>query len=103
MLSLLLLALLSAGLLVGWRWLRAHPEHDPFAPFDLAQPRGWATHRKLVGLAGEDEACFAVFDRAGERYARREQPNGRNFGRLFDRANVVHAEMRALVGRHVRR
>lgn len=63
--------LLSIVAMRAMMWLRAHPEHDPFAPFDLAQPRGWATHRKLVRLAGEDEACFAVFDRAGERYARR--------------------------------
>nr|WP_243853769.1 extensin family protein [Sphingopyxis panaciterrae] len=63
-----LLALAAIG---AMQWLRDHPEHDPTARFELAQPRGWATHAKLVALAGDDSACFAAFDRAKAGYLRR--------------------------------
>lgn len=63
--------LLGFGAVRALEWLRAHPEHDPFARFELAQPKGWATHRKLVNLARDDDACFAALDRAGAGYERR--------------------------------
>lgn len=63
--------LLALGAIGAMQWLRAHPEHDPTARFELAQLQGWATHRKLVDLAGDDTACFAAFDRAGAGYLRR--------------------------------
>ncbi|MCW5646040.1 MAG: extensin family protein [Sphingopyxis sp.] len=53
------------------QWVRDHPEHIPTARFELAHPQGWATHRKLVGLVGDDAACFAALDRAGAGYERR--------------------------------
>jgi hypothetical protein len=63
--------LLALGAIRAMQWVRAHPEHIPTARFELAQPQGWATHRKLVDLAGDDAACFAAFDRAGAGYLRR--------------------------------
>lgn len=65
-------ALFFAVVAVGaMQWLRDHPQHNPTARFELAHPQGWATHRKLVALAGDDAACFAAFDRAGAGYERR--------------------------------
>jgi hypothetical protein len=63
--------LLTIGAIFGMQWVRAHPEHVPGAPFELAHPQGWATHGKLVRLAVDDAACFAVLDRAGAGYLRR--------------------------------
>src|SRR3546814_12452095 len=53
------------------QWVRDHPEHFPGARFELAHPRGWATHGKLLALANDDAACFAAFDRAEAGYLRR--------------------------------
>lgn len=63
--------LLTLGAILGMQWVRDHPEHIPTARFELRHPQGWATHRKLVALAGDDTACFAAFDRAGAGYLRR--------------------------------
>ena len=63
--------LLTIGAIFGMQWVRAHPEHVPGASFELAHPQGWATHGKLVRLAVDDAACFAVLDRAGAGYLRR--------------------------------
>ena len=63
--------LLTIGAIFGMQWVRDHPEHFPGARFELAHPRGWATHGKLVALANDDAACFAAFDRAEAGYLRR--------------------------------
>lgn len=63
--------LLALAAIWAMQWLRDHPEHNPTARFELTQPRGWATHAKLVDLAGDDSACFAAFDRAQAGYLRR--------------------------------
>lgn len=63
--------LLSLAAIRAMQWVRDHPEHDPAARFELAHPQGWATRRKLIGLAGDDAACFAAFDRANAGYERR--------------------------------
>lgn len=63
--------LLTIAAIRAMIWLRAHPEHDPTARFELAQPQGWATRRKLLSLVQDDAACFAAFDRAGAGYQRR--------------------------------
>ncbi|WP_447761703.1 extensin-like domain-containing protein [Sphingopyxis panaciterrae] len=63
--------LLALGAIRAMQWIRDHPEHMPTARFELAHPQGWATHAKLVGLAGDDAACFAAFDRAKAGYLRR--------------------------------
>lgn len=61
---LIVLTLLAAALLAGWRWIKAHPEHDPFAPLDLAQPVGMATPAKLAALRGDVGECRAVLARS---------------------------------------
>ncbi|MCA0209804.1 MAG: extensin family protein [Proteobacteria bacterium] len=63
--------LVTLGAVLAMQWVRDHPEHNPAARFELAQPQGWATHRKLAALARNDSACFAAFDRAGAGYLRR--------------------------------
>lgn len=63
--------LLAFAAVRGVQWVRDHPEHFPGARFELAHPQGWATHGKLVALASDDAACFAVFDRSGAGYLRR--------------------------------
>lgn len=63
--------LLTFAVVRAAEWLRAHPQHNPYARFELAHPQGWATHRKLAALVRDDAACFGAFDRAGARYERR--------------------------------
>src|SRR3546814_5144852 len=62
--------LLTIGAIFGMQWVRDHPEHFPGARFELAHPRGWATHGKLVALANDDAACFAAFDHADRKSTR---------------------------------
>src|SRR3546814_6889828 len=47
--------LLTIGAIFGMQWVREHPEHFPGARFELAHPRGWATHGKLVALENRTE------------------------------------------------
>ena len=63
--------LLTIGAILGMQWVRDHPEHIPTARFELTQPQGWATHRKLTALVDDNSACFAAFDRAGAGYEHR--------------------------------
>ncbi|MBB6425485.1 extensin family protein [Sphingopyxis sp. JAI128] len=63
--------LLTIGAIRAMEWLRANPQHNPAARFELAHPQGWATEGKLRALVSDDAACFAAFDRAGEGYERR--------------------------------
>jgi hypothetical protein len=51
-------------LYLPYDWLQRHPQHNPFAPFSLSHPPGWATQQKLAGLRDPD-ACFAVLEAAG--------------------------------------
>lgn len=48
----------------GWRWLSAHPEHNPWAPLRLGDPIGWATARKLAHLRAEPASCRAFLGRS---------------------------------------
>lgn len=66
----------------GRQWLDDHPQHDPWAPLDLDNPRGYATAMKIGALRSDIPACRAVLDRsdvafevlepAGEDACRRE-------------------------------
>lgn len=61
----IVLALVLLGLAVTARsWLAAHPEHDPWAPLDLDDPRGWATEAKLRALRSDPATCRAVLQRS---------------------------------------
>lgn len=59
-------ALIVACLMLAARgWLHDHPQHDPSAPLDLADPPGWATGGKLAALREDRETCRAFLDRSG--------------------------------------
>jgi hypothetical protein len=61
--------LIAAGIGVAAHgWLRAHPEHNPWAPLNLNDPPGWATKRKIAELRGDPAECRAVLDRSGIAY-----------------------------------
>ena len=80
----LVIALFVAGalFLAGHGWLEGNPQHNPWAPLDLNDPRGWATQRKLAALRRDPAECRAVLERseiaftalpaAGEGACRRE-------------------------------
>ncbi len=59
------LLILAAFALTVRGWIVAHPEHNPWAPLDLADPPGWATERKLAALRSDPGECRAVLERSG--------------------------------------
>ena len=54
----------AAMVLAGRGWLKDHPQHDPFTPLDLRDPRGWATQTKLDALRSDPAACRAVLEQS---------------------------------------
>lgn len=63
------LVLVLAGLFVSARsWLAAHPEHNPWAPLDLNDPKGWATQQKLLDLREDVALCRSVLERSEVRF-----------------------------------
>ncbi len=66
--GLILLLALAAGW-GGWRWLQAHPEHDPWEPLALTQPIGWATSDKLAALVPDGAACRELLQRSDVHFA----------------------------------
>lgn len=73
-------------------WLHDHPEHDPWAPLDIADPAGWATARKLTALRHEPGECRAFLERSSIGFESLE-PTGEGACRREDR--VVLADDRA--------
>jgi hypothetical protein len=63
-----LLVILAALVLAGWRWIADHPQHNPFAPLDLRDPVGMATGAKLAGLRNDVDECRAVLERSQVAY-----------------------------------
>lgn len=57
--------MLGGVFLAGRAWLHDHPQHNPWAPFDLNHPTGWATHYKLTELRKNPAECRVVLDRSG--------------------------------------
>lgn len=56
--------LIIAGLVLAARgWLHDNPQHDPWAPLELAHPPGWASAMKLAALRDDTAACRAVLNR----------------------------------------
>jgi hypothetical protein len=88
------LGLLMGGalLLAGRAWLAAHPQHDPWAPLDLRDPPGWATQRKLASLREDPDACRAVLERSGIRFAALA-PEGEGECRREDRTVLSEAPL----------
>ncbi len=62
--KLAILLVIIALLLAGRVYLAENPQHNPWAPLDLRDERGWATATKLAALRGDIEACRAVLDRS---------------------------------------
>jgi len=62
--------LLLAGLV--WAWQAGHlalpPEHDPWAPLDVAAEPNWLTGTKLRRAKGDATACLAALARTGVRF-----------------------------------
>jgi hypothetical protein len=60
-----LLALVPGVLaILGWQWLTAHPQHNPWAPLDLNDLPGMATAAKLARLRSDVTECRAVLARS---------------------------------------
>ncbi|WP_234028959.1 hypothetical protein [Aurantiacibacter spongiae] len=55
---------IAALFLAARTWLTDHPQHDPTAPLDLRDPRGWTTEGKLASLAEDPAQCRQVLDRS---------------------------------------
>jgi hypothetical protein len=84
---LILLLLLIGGAWFGWRWLERHPQHNPYAPFSLAHPIGWATSDKLTALVETPFACRSILTEGGVRFT--TQPAiGTGECRLNDRTRL---------------
>jgi hypothetical protein len=62
------LGLLVAAIL-AWQWLLAHPQHNPWAPLDLNDPPGLATHAKFARMKGDVAECRAVLQRSKVTFA----------------------------------
>lgn len=57
--------LVLLALLLGARvFLAENPQHNPWAPLDLRDERGWATQAKLSSLRGDPESCRGVLERS---------------------------------------
>jgi len=65
---LILIAIAGLLLFAGWSWLKAHPQHDPWAPLDLRDPVGMATATKLAALRGDTAECRTVLERSSVTY-----------------------------------
>ncbi len=82
------LLLVLGGLFVAARsWLAAHPEHDPWAPLDLNDPKGWATQKKILALREDVPRCRAVLERSRVSF-RVLEPVGENDCRREDRTRL---------------
>lgn len=55
---------LVAFVYAGWIWLQENPQHNPWAPLDLRQERGWATSAKLELTRENVDTCRAVLTRS---------------------------------------
>ncbi|QNE33157.1 extensin family protein [Sphingomonas sp. NBWT7] len=62
------LAIAAVLALIGYGWIRNHPQDTPWAPLDLTQPIGMFTGRKLAALGEDFPRCRALLDRAGVGY-----------------------------------
>lgn len=59
------LLIIGALVLAARGWLADHPQHDPFAPLDLRDPRGWATQAKIDALRSDPAQCRSVLEGSG--------------------------------------
>lgn len=86
---LVLLLLILGGLALALRgWLHDHPQHNPWAPLELAHPPGWASGMKLAALRDDPNACRAVL-RRGEVAFTALPPQGEGQCRRDDRTSLT--------------
>lgn len=91
---LVMLLLVAAGAaLAALAWLHDHPEHNPWAPLNLADPPGWATDGKFTALRRDRGECRAFLARSGIE-AEALPPTGKNACRREDR-QVLAAPVQA--------
>ena len=84
----ILAVLIVAALFVAGRsWLAEHPEHDPYAPLDLNDPKGWATQQKIRALRDDIPACRATLERSDVAF-RALEPEGEGECRREDRTQL---------------
>ena len=84
----LILLLVLAGLFIAGRaWLADHPEHNPWAPLDLNDPKGWATQQKLLALRDDVAVCRGVLERSDVAFTALE-PVGEGECRRDDRTQL---------------
>ena len=82
------LLLVLVGLFIAGRsWLAEHPEHDPWAPLDLNDPKGWATQQKILALRDDVPGCRATLQRSGVDF-RPLEPTGEGECRREDRTQL---------------
>ena len=79
---------MAALFVAGRSWLAEHPEHDPYAPLDLNDPKGWATQQKIVALRDDIPACRATLERSGVAF-RALEPAGEGECRREDRTQLA--------------
>lgn len=83
-----ILLLILAGLVIAVRiWLADHPEHNPWAPLDLNDPKGWTTQQKLLALRDDVPMCRAVLERSGVAFIALD-PAGNGACRREDRTRL---------------
>ncbi|MXP13960.1 extensin [Altererythrobacter confluentis] len=63
--ALMALAAVSGAL----AWLAQHPHHDPWAPFNLNHPDGWATAVKRARMHADPQLCREVLERSDVAFA----------------------------------
>ncbi|GGD50285.1 extensin [Erythrobacter arachoides] len=88
----LALIVVAALALTGRAWLAEHPEHDPGAPLNLNDPRGWATATKLAALRSDVPECRAVLERSGVAFTPLD-PVGEGECRREDRLTLAEAPL----------
>lgn len=86
------LLMLVTLLMAARVWLAENPQHDPWAPLNLNQPRGWATATKLASLRHDTPACRAVLERSTVAFAVLD-PTGEGACRREDRLSLDEAPL----------
>ena len=76
----------------GFTYLKAHPEHYPFAPLDTRQPVGVATSFKIRSLIGDTAACRATLERSDVAFETLT-PTGEGACALIDRTRMTDAPL----------
>ena len=84
----LALLVLAALALAVRGWLHDHPQHNPWAPLELAHPHGWATAGKLAALRDDLPACRAVLERGNVSFTTMP-PTGAGACRRVDRTALT--------------